>query len=237
MVSNQLSLSMGLDDSATFENFYVGGNEPIVHALQSFLNNKDEKFIYLCGGYGCGLSHLLQAACHFRHQANGTAMYIPLGQGEFLPSILDGIEAVSLVCLDDIDSVLGDPAWDEALFHLYNKITESNCQLLVAAKQLPSQLDNCLPDLRSRLCWGLVFQVAHLSDAEKIVSLQQRALRRGFELSDEVCAFLLRHYPRDTHVLYNLLQILDEASLKAQRKITIPFVKDVITTARLDGVA
>lgn len=235
-MGNQLSLSVGLDDAATFENFFVGGNGNMLQALYDFLDKKNEKFIYLCGNYGCGLSHLLQAACNYRHQHNATAMYIPLGQGEFTPSILEGVETVSLVCLDDIDKVVGDPVWDEALFHFYNKMHASNSQLLVAGKKLPSQLEQCLPDLRSRLCWGLVFQVVHLNDQEKLESLQQRATRRGFELSDEACSFLLRHYPRDTHMLYSLLELLDNASLKAQRKITIPFIKEVIQDARLDGV-
>jgi DnaA family protein len=237
MFGAQLSLSMGLDDSATFDNFFIGGNKTIVDALQSFLIHKQERFIYLCGPYGCGLSHLLQATCNFRQQNNERAMYLPLAQGEFTPAILEGIESLSLVCLDDIDSVIGIREWDEALFHLYNRMQNTTSQLLVSAKQLPSQLKNCLPDLRSRLCWGLVFQVTTLTDAEKYASLQLRAKIRGFELSDEVCKFLLRHYPRDTHVLYNLLNLLDSTSLEARRKITIPFVKEVMANARIAGVA
>ena len=234
--NDQLSLSMGLDDSATFENYYVGDNAVLITALQSFLDLRTEKFIYLCGSHGCGRSHLLQAACNVRHMAGETAIYLPLAQGELAPTILDGIECLSLVCLDDIDSVLGDLQWEEALFHLYNRIQAGNCQLLVTARQLPSQLEHCLPDLRSRLCWGLLYQISHLSDAQKYLSMQQRAKRRGFSLSDEVCNFLLRHYPRDTHALYNLLDLLDAASLRAQRKITVPFVKEVMHKARLDGV-
>ena len=81
------------------------------------------------------------------------------------------------------------------------------------------------------------FQVTSLTDAEKHASLQLRAKIRGFELSDEVCKFLLRHYPRDTHVLYDLLNLLDSASLGAHRKVTIPFIKEVIANARIDGIA
>ncbi len=237
MLGSQLSLSMGLDEAATFDNFFVGGNKTIVNALESFLINKQERFIYLCGPYGCGLSHLLQASCNFRQQNNERAIYLPLAQGEFTPAILEGIEELSLVCLDDIDSVIGIEEWDEALFHLYNRMQNATSQLLVSAKQLPSHMKNCLPDLRSRLCWGLVFQVTSLTDAEKHASLQLRAKIRGFELSDEVCKFLLRHYPRDTHVLYDLLNLLDSASLGAHRKVTIPFIKEVIANARIDGIA
>lgn len=235
MLSRQLSLSVGLDDAATFDNFYRGGNTALLHALEAFLHNQNEHFMYICGPHGCGRTHLLQAACHVRHQTNQTAMYIPLGQGEFSPAILEGVEQVSLVCLDDLDSVLGDPKWEEALFHLYNRMRDASSQLLTVAKQLPSKLEHCLPDLRSRLCWGLVFQLVYLTDEEKRASIRHRAERRGFELGDEVCDFILRRYPRDTHALYDLLELLDEQSLKAQRKITIPFVKEVLREAKLDG--
>ena len=235
MLGKQLSLSVGLDDAATFDNFYRGGNGALLHALECFLQDKDDHFMYLCGSHGCGRTHLLQAACHARHQMNQTAMYIPLGQGEFSPAILDGLEQVSLVCLDDLDSVLGDPLWEEALFHLYNRMRDTPSQLVVVGRQLPSKLEQCLPDLRSRLCWGLVFQLVHLTDDEKYSSIRCRAERRGFELGDDVCDFLLHRYPRDTHALYDLLDLLDEQSLKAQRKITIPFVKEVLREAKLDG--
>ena len=228
MSSNQLSLHLGLADDATFDNFTAGHNHTVFEALKAFSKGCGERFIYLCGPHGSGRSHLLQAVCHARHHDNQTAMYLPLSQAEFGPSILEGMENLSLVCLDDLDTVLGVANWEEALFHLYNRIQATKTQLLVSAKQLPSRLIDCLPDLRSRLCWGLVFQLGVLSDAEKLQAMVARAAMRGFSISDDVGQFLLRHYPRDTHALFYLLDQLDRHSLQQQRKITVPFVKEVI---------
>lgn len=236
MTIGQLSLSLALDDAATFENFYTGGNAALLSALTEFLEQREEQFMYLCGPHGCGCSHILQAACHARHMADDSAMYLSLGQANLTPAIFEGLEQMSLLCLDDIDTVLGNESWEEGLFHLYNRMRDAKTQLLVSAKQLPSKLNNGLADLRSRLCWGLVYQVTLLTDTEKYASLQWRANRRGFALNNDVCAFLLRHYPRDTHALYDLLDLLDEASLRAKRKITIPFVKEVMTEAKLNGL-
>ena len=236
MSNYQLSLALSLPDDATFANFTAGFNQPVYDAIMGLAQgDKADNFVYLCGAYGSGRSHLLQAACHARHEANRTAIYIPLGQGEFGVDIFDGLENISLVCIDDIDSVLGNARWDEALFHFYNRAQHTQVQLLVSAKQLPSQLENCLPDLRSRLCWGLVFQLSPLSDAQKLTAVRHRACLRGFSISDEVASFLLRHFPRDTHALFALLDALDQKSLQEQRLITIPFVKSVISEGRVAG--
>ena len=239
MPLRQLSLCVGLNDEATFDNFYVGANEALMHALRQFTlgaSSVSERFIYVSGVHGSGRSHLLQAVCHERHKLNQTAMYVPLSQDDFSPSILEGMEHLSLVCLDDIDQVLGKPEWDEALFHFYNRVRDNEAFLLVSAKAVPAQLHACLPDLRSRLAWGLVYPLQALNEQDRYDALIARAERRGFALSEEVACFLLRHYPRDTHALFTMLDCLDHASLTHKRKVTIPFVRKVLDEAVLGGV-
>jgi DnaA family protein len=51
---------------------------------------------------------------------------------------------------------------------------------------------------------------------------------RGFELPDETAQYLLRRLPRDMATLCRFLDELDEASLAAQRRLTVPFVKEVM---------
>ena len=111
----QLPLRIGLRDSATLANFYPGDNAVLIHTLQQVA----EPFIYVWGGAGSGKSHLLQALCH----AETTAAYLPLGElRELGPAVLDGLEAMSLVCVDDLQAVAADPGWETALFHLYNRV-------------------------------------------------------------------------------------------------------------------
>ena len=118
--------------------------------------------------------------------------------------------------------------WEEALFDLINRMRETGNSLLLAAATSPEAMQVQLPDLRSRLAWGPVFQLQSLSDAEKYEALRIRANQRGLELPGNVAEYLMRHYPRDLFGLFERLEMLDTAAMAMQRKLTIPFVKSVL---------
>lgn len=218
---------MWLRESATFANYVAGSNAQVVTALQQACSGGSERFIYLWGGEGTGKSHLLQAACHAA-AADGS-VYLPLNEPGLAPEMLEGLEQMALVAVDNLEAIAGRRDWETALFHLYNRIRDQGLGvLLLAASQPLAALAITLPDLRSRLAWGLVFQLHTPSDDEKLAALQQRAHLRGFELSEEVGRYLLRHYQRDMGALFELLELLDQRSLALQRRLTIPFVKEVI---------
>ncbi len=221
----QLPLRIGLRDSATFDNFYLQGDATLLHLLQGAF----EPFIFLWGGRGTGKSHLLQAACHAEAARGGAAAYLPLPQLlDAGPAVFEGLEAMALVCIDDLQSVVGERAWEEALFHLYNRVRDAGGRLLAAADAGPLALPVALPDLRSRLTWGPVFQLQSLDDAGKLAALQLRAAARGMVLGNDVGNYLLRRIPRDMQALFDLLERLDVASLTAQRRLTIPFVRNLL---------
>lgn len=230
----QLSLSVSLSDDATFENFYApptSHNRQVVAALRDQLDDGvDSTFLFLWGSAGSGCSHLLQASCH-RAQAQGlTIQYLPLQElvNSAPADLLAGLEALDFIALDDLHAVAGDPAWELALFSFYNLLRDNGKRLVIAANASPRDLPITLEDLRSRLQWGLTFQLHPLNDEEKQQALQLRARGRGLELSDEVAYFLLQRLPRNTHQLFHQLQRLDQASLAEQRKLTIPFIKKVL---------
>jgi len=222
----QLSLQIMLDDAATFDNFHVTlANAPVL----DYLSNVPDmaQFTVLWGAPGAGRSHLLQALCQ---QGDASAsLYMPLRmKAQFEPAILEGLETLQLVCLDDLDEVLGDADWELALFSLFNRLRDSGTRLLVAGSSAPRFLPVQLPDLLSRLQSGVVFQVHALSDEDKIKALQKRARLRGMELADDVAQYLLQRVERSSHGLFALLERLDEHSLQTQRRITIPFVREVL---------
>ncbi len=225
-MASQLPLHIGLGDYARFENFYAGPNRELLDTLQGFAAGSDERFCFLAGAFGSGKSHLLQACCA---AVGGRAVYLPLSAiHQPTPDLLDDLEQMSLVCLDDIDGICGQPDWEEALFDLYNRIREAGGRLLVAAEGLPQALGIRLPDLVSRLRWGLVYQLRPMDDGERLAALQLRARLRGFELPDDTGQYLLRRMPRDLPALFELLDHLDQASLVAKRRLTIPFVRTVL---------
>ncbi len=228
----QLPLGVRLRDDATFVNYYPGANAAALGYVERLCEADagwTESLIYLWGGEGVGRSHLLQAACLRFEQRGEAAVYLPLGEvAEYGPELLDGLDQSELVCLDDLDAVAGRADWEEALFHLFNRLRDSGRRLLLAATASPRELPVQLPDLQSRLTLALVFQLHELGDEDKLRALQLRASRRGLHLTDDVGRFILTRGERSMSGLFELLERLDQASLQAQRKLTIPFLKETL---------
>ncbi len=225
----QLPLGIRLKDGNTFANYLAAANAQAVACLQAAQQNP--AVIYLWGGEGTGKTHLLQAACHAAASMGRPCAYLPLACWQELDAaMLEGLETTPLVCLDDIAAVAGRADWETALFHLYNRLRDAGATLLATGPSPPAALPLTLPDLRSRLAWGMVFQLHPLRDEEKLAGLQQRARARGLELPEAVGRYLLQRCPRDMGSLLAILERLDRASLAARRRLTIPFVRDVLGT-------
>ncbi|HHH47460.1 MAG TPA: DnaA regulatory inactivator Hda [Gammaproteobacteria bacterium] len=228
-VGEQLPLAYAWREGLSFNDFCGAGNAAVVQSLQQGVDGSGDQFIYLWGAPGVGKSHLLQAACERAAQQGRAVAYLPLAEFAEMPvEALDGLQSLSLVCLDDVQAVVGMAHWEEALFHLYNRLRDSGAVLLAAGDASPAGLTIELPDLRSRLGWGPVFRVQEPREDEKIHALQARARARGFDLPDEVARYLIRRSPRDMASLFALLDRLDQASLAQQRRLTIPFVRNLI---------
>ena len=228
-MNHQLAFAIQLNDEATFNDYCWGENNLLQTALYAALSNAGEQFIYLWGAAGCGKSHLLQACC----QHLGThepSIYLPLNTLKtWDPTILRDLETHTLFCIDELDAITGQPDWEEALFHLYNRIRDNKKSTLIMAGLTPPRHANIgLPDLQSRLSSGLVVHVQELNDTDKAQTLTLEATRRGFTLSQSVAQFLVNRSARNMHDLHAILDKLDHASLVAQRKITIPFIKTIL---------
>jgi DnaA family protein len=225
----QLPLGISLKDSATFKNFYLENDALLLATLGECAQGGEEGLIYLWGSQGTGKTHLMQAACHHAADHQLTSSYLPLAEMmEYPTDVLEGMENLSLVCLDDLEVIAGKQDWEVAIFSLFNRIREQQGHLIVAASASPDGIGLQLPDLVSRLKWGPVFHLQPLSDEGKLSALQLRARARGFDLPDDAGRYLLRHFVRDMHALFRLLDDLDEASLVEQRKLTVPFIRKVM---------
>lgn len=222
---SQLPLPLLLPNNETFESFYVGDNQLLFDSLTALLNEVGFKVFYLWSANAAGKTHLLYAASEHKF-----ASYIPLKQHYHLaPDILNGLDDYDLVCLDDIDSIAGHKDWEEAIFDLFNRLTEKNIsKLIITANASPKQIPFLLPDLASRLSWGQVYQLKELTDDNKLKALQLRAQLSEFELPTEVGLFLLKRVDRDMRTLFLLLEKFEVATLVQQRKLTIPFIKHIL---------
>lgn len=225
-MNHQLILGVQRRDQATFDSYWPGKNLHLVEELKKSLKGAGERLIYFYGVGGTGRTHLLQACCQL---GASQSVYLPLSEWQhFTPAVFQGLETLSLVCVDDIDSIAGQPAWEEAFFYFFNRIREHGGLLLVTAKCVPAAAGFHLPDLVSRLAGGMIFQLQPLADEDKLGMLVMRATQRGMVLSLDAARFILTHCPRHLSTLCAALDALDRASLAAQRRLTVPFIKNVL---------
>jgi DnaA family protein len=222
----QLPLRMRLRDSARFASFVEGANAQACAALQGARPGATP-VVWLWGRSGTGKSHLLQAACAAAGARGEAAAYIDLALAP-APGMLDGCDTLALACLDGLDAVANDATWNAAVFRLHTLLQDGPGRLVVASTQPPASLAFTLPDLRSRLLAADIYQLCELDDDDQCAALRLRATARGLELSDEAALYLVRRLPRDMHSLFDVLDRLDEASLVAQRRLTVPFLRDAL---------
>jgi len=221
-----MSLPVYLPDDETFSSFFPANNEALLSQVSALCGDDNGQFVYLWGAAKSGKTHLLHACCAAAQARGQSTFYIPFEMfASMSDAILEDLHNVSLICLDNIDLIAGNPLWEVALFDLYNRVRESGGKLIVSATHSPTQNGFKLPDFVSRLSWGLTYQVQAMSDDDKIIAMQKRAESRGLVLGDDEVKYLFNRLDRDLRTLFDTLDRLDKASMQAQRKLTIPFIK------------
>ena len=199
----QLVLDIGPPAVPAFDNFVAGPNAEALARVRSLAEgNLREAIVYLWGDPGSGRTHLLRAAA----RANP-----------------------ALVIADDVERL--EPAAQQQVFAAINAAREGGAPVLAAGPRAPAGLA-LREDLRTRLAWGLVYQLRPLSDAEKAEHLLAEAGRRGLRLSGEVVRYLLTRFPRDLPSLNGVLDALDRYSLAAKRPVTLPLVREALEKKR-----
>lgn len=225
----QLPLEIRLADHALFSNFFPAGNELVLHELQSAATLPAGPLLWIWGPPESGRTHLLQACIAAADEAGHRSAYLPLGRSLALPpAALDGLGELDVVGLDDVDAVVGDPAFERAVFGLFEQLRQTGGRLVVSAAAPPGDVPFGLPDLGSRLTSGGAFRVQPLDDAGRLAALQIRARFRGFDLPDDTGRYLLNRMARGPASLFRVLDALDRAALVARKRLTIPFVRSVL---------
>ena len=219
----QLLLDLSQPPPPTLTNFAVGGNAEPLHALHTWLRGAvHERCIYLWGASGCDKTHILRALVQAAHELGRTEAYSRPEQVEALDALA---EVPTLIALDDVERLSEQE--QAALFRLFQRATETDTLLLVSADTAPAAL-TLREDLRTRLASGLTFQMHLLSDDEKAKALAAHAAQRGFGLAPEVAQYLLQRRQRDLPALMQVLDALDQHSLRTQRPITLALLREVL---------
>lgn len=226
----QLPLPIRLSDEASFANFHVcEQNRTAIARLMRFIE-EGAGSLYLHGPPGSGRSHLLQAACRAGEERGVAVIYLPLAELADAPprELFCGLETHALLCLDDADRIAGRSDWEEELFHLYNRCRESGCRMVLAAALPPAQAGFGLADLRSRLQGGEFVALAVPDDETRVDVLLLRARNRGLTLERDVAHYIWSRSARSLTALIAVLDRLDSAAVRAGRRLSIPFVKEIM---------
>ncbi|HEY4973209.1 MAG TPA: DnaA regulatory inactivator Hda [Steroidobacteraceae bacterium] len=225
----QLPLAVRLRERAVFDSYVAGPNAAIVQQLRTLAGGTTAGVYWLSGPAGVGKTHLLQASCALARAAGLEAAYLPLPQLMAMgPETLEGWQAARVVALDDLAVIAGRRDWEQGLFRLHREVEERGALLLAAAVAPPLLLRFSLPDLGSRFAAATLLPLRALDESEQREALRLRAQLRGLELPEETALYLQRRFRRDLSTLYALLETLDAAALQAQRRLTLPFIRQVL---------
>ena len=191
--------------------------------------------LYLHGAAHSGKSHLLQAAAGELAENGRWVVYVPLDQVGLAPAMLDDLERLDAVLIDAVEAIAGRRDWEEALFHLYNRLQARGRRLLVAARPPAAKLPLSLADLRSRLSAAPAYALTPLDDAGRTHLLRYGAEQRGLRLGDDIIGYVLSRCPRDPGWLLDFLERLDRATLAEKRAPTVRFVGKLLDTLAADS--
>jgi DnaA family protein len=227
---SQIPFEFGNFQKRDFASFVQGENQVLLYFLNTIIKKEKNDCLYIWGPQGTGKTHLLQAACKQANEINYQVTYIPLRQHkDFSPEMLNGLGKLDLICVDDLEFISDNVEWQQRLTLLFNEIRDNHNSMIISSAISPKNINIELNDLKSRLVWGQVYKIKPPNDELKIEILKKKATERSFELSNDVVEFLIRRSDRDLNSLIEILDEIDRSSLAAKRKITIPFVKELIS--------
>ena len=231
-MNQQLPLGLRLPNTTRLSDFIAGNNQELLALLQAQRDSNQQAIIYLTGEPHSGRTHLLMGQCQQAQTQGMQTAYLPCSELLNLsPTVLEGLAKFQLLAIDDVEQLAGHSAWEEALFYLFNQAQEHGCRLLFSAQQAAQHSGFTLADLSSRLGWGITYRLKPLDDPQRAQLLINLAARHGLQMPAEVAHYVIRHEARDIPHLTALVAQLDHASLAAQRRLTLPFVRDQLQTS------
>ena len=226
----QLPLRFVLSRGRRFGNFEATPeNAELVDAVRRFAADATPGSVLVVGDAGSGKSHLLEAASAEASAGGDAVAFAPMR--EWSSQDVDAVRGFGrsgLVCIDDVDAIAGNRAWEEALLALVEEAASWQARVLVSAGAMPPGIAFALADLRSRLSAATSYRLRELDDEGRAKALRRHASGRGIELPDDVVGYVLTRHRRDMPSLVALLDRLDYHSMARQRRLTVPFVRGLI---------
>lgn len=231
-MSEQLPLALRWPAHQRLQSFVIGQNAAGLEILRHAAVGDDIERVFLAGGAGCGKTHLLIGVCAEAVARQRTAQYLDLFRIAGQPAdTIRRLGGSDVLAIDNIDAIVGLPEAEHALFDLYNRCRAEGSTLLFAASELPGALNLGLPDLVSRLCACTQWQIRPLDEPARRDIIRTLAARRGLEMDEAVLDWLFARKARDLGSLVVLLDKIDSAALAAQRRVTVPFLRQLFASS------
>lgn len=227
-MSEQLILPMGNQRLQTFTNYYAHTNSNAAKALEMAVSAHEHSYTVIYGQAGIGKTHLLQAAIYKAHELAKPYKYLQ-GHPKLNRDLLISAYDYQVVCVDDVDQLLGHGDYEEILFHLYNHVAQNGACLILSTSRPVQSLQIRLADLRSRIYGSMVFSLQHLGEEDTKSVVEDMAAAKSLVTSEEVINFLLRRCSRNLSDLAAIINLLDTRAVSEMRKLTIPFIKTVLS--------
>ena len=220
---DQIPINFNFISHKSFENYIVGKDNIIIEILKKSSNSESPSIVFLSGKKSSGKSHLCYAVISL---SNKSTYFVD----EFNIKDIDcnNSNMHDLLIIDNIDKIISEHNLEEKLFILINDFILNKKCILVTSTIPLNKIQFKLPDLTSRLKWDQILEIPELTDEDKIKVLKKNAIEKGWILPDNVSDYIIRHYRRDLYFLCNCIKFIDEASLSLKKKITIPFIKNII---------
>jgi DnaA family protein len=224
----QLPLALRYPPDQRLESF-IAAPPGAIAQLRALAEAAGAGWLYLAGAAGTGKTHLALALCAAAEQAGRRSAYLPLAAARGrLGDALDALEGNDVVALDGLEAIAGDRDDEIALFDFHNRARSAGLSVLYTAREAPETLALVLPDLRSRLSQNARLVLDPLDDMARGELLRDRAQRRGLVLEEAAIDWMLSRTDRSLSSLVALLDRLDRESLAAHRRITVPFLRQVM---------
>lgn len=223
----QIPLPLSFDKRFSLQNYISDHADYIEQQLTALFDETGEPLVGLWGGVDSGKTHLLNACAHYaRHCSIPFHLFDASQLSEAKPGSFYDFPEGSVVGIDNLDLLAGNRAWEEQFYQLVNRVKSGEIRFVFSMSRQPRDTGFRLPDLKSRLTWGLLIALDSPDDIQLEYILKHRARLLGLKLGKDVLKYLLSHYSRKLSYQMQLLYKLDHASMSTQRKITIPLIRE-----------
>ncbi len=220
---DQIPINYSFCNNKTLDNYIAGGNQELIDALKLFASENLGQLIYVYGKKSTGKTHLCRAVCDI---IDDQKVYVDRHNFQKLSNI-DTQNAHYLI-IDDFDTIFEKENTEDLLFYCINEFILSKKSILIFTIKSIEEIAFTKNDLKSRLTSNLIFNIKEISDEQKIRVVKKITEDIGWTIEENVCRYIMNHYPRDLFFLCNVLKSLDQNSLALKKKVTVPFVKNVI---------